>query len=42
MRSILVKKVKILAIVFSLLLVGCFAPVRFSKPPSELVGFRGI
>ena len=36
------KKVKILAIVFSLLLIGCSAPVRFSKPSFELVGFRDI
>jgi len=37
-----VKKVKILAIVFSLLLVGCFAPVRPSKQSSLPDGFRGI
>lgn len=36
------KKVKILAIVFSLLWVSCSAPARFSKPSFELVGFRDI
>ncbi len=36
------KKVKILAILFSLLLVGCFAPVRSSKPHLEQTGFRDI
>jgi hypothetical protein len=37
-----VKKVKILAILFSLLLVGCLAPVRSSKPYPEQTGFRNI
>jgi len=37
-----VKKVKILAIVFSLLLIGCFAPVRPSKQSLVPDGFRGI
>ncbi len=36
------KKVKILSIVFGLLLVGCFAPVRPSKQSSVPDGFRGI
>ncbi len=36
------KKVKILTIVFSIFLVGCFASARSSKPRSDPVGFRGI
>jgi len=36
------KKVKILAIVFSIFLVGCFASVRSSKPRSDPDGFRDI
>jgi hypothetical protein len=42
MRSILVKKVKILVIVLSFLLVGCFAPLRSSKPHLGQTGFRDI
>jgi hypothetical protein len=36
------KKVKILTIVFSIFLIGCFASARTSKPRSEPDGFRGI
>jgi hypothetical protein len=36
------KKDKILAIVFSIFLIGCFASTRSSKPPSEPDGFRSI
>jgi len=36
------KKVKILTIVFSIFLIGCFASTRSSKPRSEPDGFRGI
>jgi hypothetical protein len=36
------KKVKILTIVFSIFLIGCFASNRSSKPRSEPDGFRGI
>ena len=37
-----IKKVKILAILFSIFLIGCFASTRSSKPRSEPDGFRGI
>jgi hypothetical protein len=37
-----VKKAKILAIVSSIFLAGCFASVRSSKPHSDPDGFRGI
>jgi hypothetical protein len=36
------KKVKILAILFTIFLIGCFASTRSSKPRSEPDGFRGI
>ena len=36
------KKVKILAILFSVLLVGCFASTRSSKLRADLDGFRDI
>jgi len=36
------EKVKILAIVFTLFLIGCFASTRPSKPRSDPDGFRGI
>jgi hypothetical protein len=36
------KKAKILAIVFSIFLIGCFASTRSSKSPSESDGFRSI
>ena len=36
------KKVKILAILFTIFLIGCFASARSSKPHSEPDGFRGI
>jgi hypothetical protein len=36
------KKVKILTILFSIFLIGCFASTRPSKPRSEPDGFRGI
>ena len=36
------KKVKILAILFTIFLIGCFASVRSSKPRSDPDGFRGI
>jgi hypothetical protein len=36
------KKVKILAILFTIFLIGCFASARSSKPRSEPDGFRGI
>jgi len=36
------EKVKILAIVFTLFLIGCFASARPSKPRSDPDGFRGI
>ncbi len=36
------KKAKILAIVFSIFLIGCFASTRSSKSPSEPDGFRSI
>ena len=36
------KKVKILIIVFTIFLIGCFASTRSSKPHSEPDGFRGI
>jgi hypothetical protein len=36
------KKVKVLAIVFTIFLIGCFASARPSKPRSEPDGFRGI
>jgi hypothetical protein len=36
------KKAKILAIVFSIFLIGCFASTRSSKSPSDPDGFRGI
>jgi len=36
------EKVKILAIVFSILLIGCFASTRSSKPRSDPDGFRDI
>jgi hypothetical protein len=38
----MVKNPKILTIVFSVFLIGCFASARPSKPPSEPDGFRGI
>jgi hypothetical protein len=36
------KKVKILIIVFTIFLIGCFASTRSSKPHSEPDGIRGI
>jgi len=36
------KKVKILAILFTIFLIGCFASTRSSKPRSDPDGFRGI
>ncbi len=36
------KKIKFLTLVFSILLVGCLASTRYSKPRAELDGFRGI
>jgi hypothetical protein len=36
------KKVKILTILFTIFLIGCFASTRPSKPRSEPDGFRGI
>jgi len=36
------KKVKILAIIFSIFLIGCFASTRSSNPRSEPDGFRSI
>ena len=36
------KKIKVLTFVFSILLVGCLASTQYSKPRSELDGFRGI
>ena len=36
------KKVKILAILFTIFLIGCFASARSSKPRSDPDGFRGI
>ena len=36
------EKVKILAIVFSIFLIGCFASTRSSKPRSDPDGFRDI
>jgi len=36
------KKAKVLAIVFSIFLIGCFASTRSSKSPSEPDGFRSI
>jgi len=36
------KKVKILIIVFTIFLIGCFASTRSSKPHPEPDGFRGI
>ena len=36
------KKVKILAILFTIFLIGCFASARSSKPRSNPDGFRGI
>jgi hypothetical protein len=36
------KKVKILAILFTLFLIGCFASARSSKPRLDPDGFRGI
>ena len=36
------KKVKILAILFIIFLIGCFASTRSSKPRSDPDGFRGI
>ena len=36
------RKVKILAIVFSFFLIGCFASTRSSKPRSDPDGFRDI
>src|SRR4030042_2758970 len=36
------KKAEILAIVFSIFLIGCFASTRSSKSPSEPDGFRSI
>ena len=36
------KKAEILAIVFSIFLIGCSASTRSSKSPSEPDGFRGI
>ena len=36
------EKVKILAIVFSVFLIGCFASTRSSKPRSDPDGFRDI
>ena len=35
-------KVKVLAILFSLFLIGCSVPVRSSKPYPEQTGFRDI
>jgi hypothetical protein len=37
-----IKKVKILAILFSIFLIGCFASTRSSKSRSDPDGFRGI
>jgi len=36
------KKAKVLAIVFNIFLIGCFASTRPSKSPSEPDGFRSI
>jgi hypothetical protein len=36
------KKVKILAILFTIFLIGCFASARSSKPRSDPYAFRGI
>ena len=36
------KKVKILAILFTIFLIGCFASARSSKPRLDPDGFRGI
>ena len=36
------KKANILAVVFSVFVIGCFASARPSKPPSEPDGFRGV
>ena len=36
------KKAKVLAIVFSIFLIGCFASTRSSKSPPEPDGFRSI
>jgi len=36
------KKVKAFAFVFCIFLAGCLASTRYSKPRSELDGFRGI
>ena len=36
------RRVKILAILFSIILIGCFAFTRSSKPRSDPEGFRGI
>lgn len=36
------KKAKVLAIIFSIFLIGCFASTRSSKSPSEPDGFRSI
>ena len=36
------KKVKILVILFTIFLIGCFASARSSKPHSEPDGFRDI
>jgi hypothetical protein len=36
------KKVKILAILFTIFLIGCFASTRSSKPRSDPDSFRGI
>jgi hypothetical protein len=36
------KKVKILAILFTIFLIGCFASTRSSKPRSDPDGFRGF
>jgi len=35
-------KIKVLTFIFSILLVGCLASTQYSKPRSELDGFRGI
>jgi hypothetical protein len=37
-----IRKAKILTIVFSVFLIGCFASARSSKPQPEPDGFRGI
>jgi hypothetical protein len=42
LKSEAMKKVKILAILFTIFLIGCFASARSSKPRLDPDGFRGI